>query len=773
MPDADLSFDDVKTILDDAVAMYRSFEGLEKDAKGSRMAGYLARNPAFAESGTENGVAWGRVRNGGLVIFDGTGNDKGPSGPATVPPGVPAQDDPEARAEKIRAKTMEIAGRMGAVMAGAGTLPEKEWQEEFAAAVASLRSLSAEVPGTGTEKAERERELALLLEPGAPGPEGRHRQAAAFVAAFSGTVQSLAGSMAPGAAGPGGTTTPPGPAPSAASSTHNGLPYSKVARLYTPFASVEWFGNAYEYLKKYGYDAEIVENAGVAEFMKVPECGVLAIAGHSSNFSVRLRHGPGDPDKPGELVQVFSVYTASPVNYATAKEYLALWHKGYLAIYHPEWEDLWCNWAVTDLFVREYWKFAKNGFVYLDTCHPLREVSEQFRAALHAKGASVIAGWTWRGIHNIAGETAAFLFDRLLGANEFAGTFPVAVPKEEDATGMKQRPFDWAAVQKDMVKKGLGRTYDSKYGVQTELAFDALGDGDFGLLRPSIGYVEPDEEEETLTLHGLFGKRQDRGEKVTVNGVALAINEWSEDGDEIVCGGLPRKGDGSEGPVVVEINGIRSNSVPLTGWHGDFTYTIGKTGSAKGETVARVTFPVFLRGDVHRVRDRPGEKPRPRPTGIPMVRNKDLNLTFSIGGSHTHGKRTYRWSGSGTMVPMDCPDGAFAVWATYQVAGGAFPQLFVDVVTPPTEGKFSIEEDGKTVLTNAPWPIIIGWDYESQTEMEVLRAEAVWDPGFDIPGKTRTWTMDFSNDHNPKVFSGTLEWKEIRAVFPPDEETES
>lgn len=771
MPDADLSFDQVKTLLDAAVAAFRGLGDPGREAKGRQMAEYLARHPDFEDSGAEGGVAWGRVRNGGLVLFDASGNDRGAFDPSTMPPRIPAPEDRGSAADRLRAKLMAVTSQIAPLMAGIGTLPDNEWQDRYAAAVASLRSLAAELPGTDAEKQERDRQLAALRTSGSGGPGGREQQVTAFTAALSGLMQSIAASTVPGSTtpqpAPGSTTPQPAAGPLAPSSRHRGLPYSKIARLYTPFPTVEWFGNASEYLRKYDYDVAIVENAGVAEFMKLPECGVLAISGHSSNLSVRLHHDPQNPAAPGELEQVFSVYTASPVNLATWSEYLALWHAGMLAIYHPEGEDLRCNWAITDRFVRTYWSFAKNAFVYLDTCHPLRLVSEQFRTALHARGASVIAGWTWRGIYNIAAETAAFVFDRLLGANELVATFPVPVPSEQDATGKKQRPFDWAAVQEDMRKKGLGQAYDSKYGEMSELMFDPVGPGDFGLLRPSIKYVEVDEEESTLTLHGLFGQRQNRGEKVTVNGVELAIKEWSSEGDRILCEGLPQKGDGSEGPVVVEINGIQSNRVPLSGWHGDFTYKLEKA----GEQIATVNFPVFLRGDVHRVRDRPGEQPHPRPTGVGMARDHDKKLSWSLGGSCQHGKKTYRWSGSGSLLPMDDPGGPFAVFIRYQVENGAFPQLYVDVATPPQQSQYSIEEDGKTILSNGPWSIIVCWDYETALDMEVLKSEVIWDPQFDISGKTRTWTLDFTGDHNPKIFQATLQWDEIQAQFPPDDDT--
>jgi hypothetical protein len=779
MPDdPPIAFEDVRIILDETVAMYRSLIGLDNAERNRRMAAYLAQHAAFEDCGAEDDVAWGRVKNGGLVIYDCSGNDPGPAIPPKAPPSarLPEEegDDPAARAEKIREKTTAVTSQIGPLMAGVMTLSDEEWQAKYAAAVASLRSLAEEVPGTEQEKKKRDAEIAALLEMKGSGPEGRQQQASAFVAAFSSLMQALSSGMAPspsqgtqqGSAAPKGGTARP-------VTKYYGLPYSKVARLYTSFASTGWFNNAYIALKKYDYDVEIVENAGIKEYMTVPQCGVLAVSAHSSDFSVRMKHDPDKPGAAGELERVFSLYTASPVNYATWKEYLPLWHKGFIAIYHPEWEDLWCNWGITDLFVLEYWKFAKNSFVYLDSCHPLGRISEGFRQAIHRKGANIIGGWTWRGIQNIAGETASYLFDRLLGANEFWGVRPVSAPPEKEATGAKQRPFDWPAVEKDMKNKGLGRAWDEKYAEWTELQFDVLGDGDFGLLRPSIKYVEMDEEKSTLTAHGIFGRRQNRGEKVTVGGKEIAIKEGGWEIDRIVCKDLPKDGQGSEGPVVVEINGIKSNSVPLTGWHADFTYTIARNGAAKGDTVADLTFPAFIRGDVHRIRDRPGEKPRPRPTGVLMVRDQQKKLNFSIHGTQTHGKRTYSWSGSGTMIPGEDPDGAFVVSGSYQVNSGAFPELYVDIVTPPEKGKYTIKEDGKVIVKDAPLGVIVGYDYEHPTEIEVLHGEEMWDPQFGIDGKTRTWTLDFTNDHNPKIFTATFEWKRMDVQSPPDEDTES
>jgi hypothetical protein len=77
MPDdPTIPFDELKKILDDAVNKYRSLSTLGMDAQNAGMVEYLSSQPAFEVCGTERGVAWANVKNGGLVIFDATGNDK-------------------------------------------------------------------------------------------------------------------------------------------------------------------------------------------------------------------------------------------------------------------------------------------------------------------------------------------------------------------------------------------------------------------------------------------------------------------------------------------------------------------------------------------------------------------------------------------------------------------------------------------------------------------------------------------------------------------------
>ncbi len=77
---------------------------------------------------------------------------------------------------------------------------------------------------------------------------------------------------------------------------------------------------------------------------------------------------------------------------------------------------------------------------------------------------------------------------------------------------------------------------DKRHVASTLRIFNNPFDDNFGILEPSIKYVEVDEEYEDpsspalLTFHGTFGREEGR---VTVDGVELTMLSWSE--DKIVC----------------------------------------------------------------------------------------------------------------------------------------------------------------------------------------------------------------------------------------------
>lgn len=92
------------------------------------------------------------------------------------------------------------------------------------------------------------------------------------------------------------------------------------------------------------------------------------------------------------------------------------------------------HYGITAAFVRKYFIFGPNTFVYINGCGTLANnpLARDFKQAFFDAGASVYAGWTATADETKSAGTAKLIFDRLLGANQFALE-----------TGFKQRPFDW------------------------------------------------------------------------------------------------------------------------------------------------------------------------------------------------------------------------------------------------------------------------------------------------------------------------------------------
>ncbi len=134
------------------------------------------------------------------------------------------------------------------------------------------------------------------------------------------------------------------------------------------------------------------------------------------------------------------------------------------------------------------------------------------------------------------------------------------------------------------------------------LAFDNSGPGDFGLLRPSIRRVNVNEAKHTLTIEGLFGLPPYQSRKVTIACRKIRTNDPIVSGSAFVDSEL---GASAYGDVLVTINGLESNSVPVTLWSADATFSVAGPGDLK----ASVTVNIRLRGDVHDFREEPGKLP--------------------------------------------------------------------------------------------------------------------------------------------------------------------
>lgn len=270
-------------------------------------------------------------------------------------------------------------------------------------------------------------------------------------------------------------------------------------------------------------------------------------------------------------------------------------------------EEQW-YYAITDYFVSEYMHFGKNSFVYITACH-------SHNTAMHLgfqyAGASVYAGWTNSVRSSIDAKASTALFDLLLGTNHVVKSEP------------PHRPFDYASIAVYLADKGYDTSVD-KEGNISKLKITPLS-GDFAILAPSIRNMEVDEQEETLTLHGIFGTNLDQ---VTINSISIAVEEWTA---EKIVVNLPGAMDtAGVGDVIVTVRDHESNAVPLTRWHGELRYF--QQPIENWDIKQSADFDVYFRADVHPYREEPGGE-LIYPHDVHFEISNDSSATFTCSGS--------------------------------------------------------------------------------------------------------------------------------------------
>ena len=294
------------------------------------------------------------------------------------------------------------------------------------------------------------------------------------------------------------------------------------------------------------------------------------------------------------------------------------------------------HYAITAKFVQKYWtgKFTKNSLVFMNACRSGSLDALSFELACLQAGAGAYLGWTDRILAGDAAISAAYFFDRILGANT---EFPQAPP---------QRAFPYIDVLGNMQARqrsdhayALDSSINPKTGLTATLTPLTLST-DFGLLAPSIRSLAVNEQADELGITGFFG---DVEGVVQVGATELKIKSW--DDHSILCE-LPRTGPGSAGDVKVTVYGSQfSNVVPLTAWHGTATYTVEEAGTLK----MTMGFDVRFRGDIHAVRDTPGEIPAS--PSLAFEHSLVTSGTYEFSGRFDDPGTRYseEWSGSGTM----------------------------------------------------------------------------------------------------------------------------
>jgi hypothetical protein len=289
---------------------------------------------------------------------------------------------------------------------------------------------------------------------------------------------------------------------------------------------------------------------------------------------------------PGALT--YALWTSSPVSRASDAAYKADLDGKYLAymLANPtsakvyEW-----RYAITAEFVSKYMKFSDDSLVFIDACGSARV---ELQAAFTKAHASAFAGWT---APTSSGDRPNYFFDRMLGINGAYEKFKKPKPPN--------RPFDVEAVIWTMAKEGTSTMVHA--GGTTKLVVGRSA-GSFGLLRPSIERLVINEEKDELEIHGLFG---DSWGKVTINDTEVAVKEeWNSKKLVVELPGADEPG--GAGNVVVTVRKHESNAVPLTLWHGEFTYTEGPD-MLGGMWI--MTYDLYLRADVHRYRTKPDTDP--------------------------------------------------------------------------------------------------------------------------------------------------------------------
>lgn len=371
-------------------------------------------------------------------------------------------------------------------------------------------------------------------------------------------------------------------------------------------------------------------DASVRSLARVKGAGFFYFNGHGGPVQNKL------PDPTGLDAWIYAAITSELADGRPDAAIDALLKKGPALVIASAWNGYTLEsdgsqlpltgkfYGFTRHFVSNFMHFESDSVVFINACG---SADNGFIKAFHDAGAGVYLGW----VDAVTPEGAAFtsapyMVDRLVGAN--------AYPLKESPP---QRPFPLDKVVADMAGKGLKQ--DSKSGSALGV-YPNAGSTAQPILAPSIQYVTVDELTGELTLTGIFGSKAG---KVTVGGIELAVaaDDWKS--TRILAKGLPYTRGGSNGDVVVEVAGVKSNARQLSEWVIPLAYDWTNYADSPGLRIAG-TGQLRFRADVGGYRLEPAEKLRYKVRFPILHRDGKLGLTAS--GSFTDQKCTYTASGS-------------------------------------------------------------------------------------------------------------------------------
>jgi hypothetical protein len=259
---------------------------------------------------------------------------------------------------------------------------------------------------------------------------------------------------------------------------------------------------------------------------------------------------------------------------------------------------------------------------------------------LTSAGINLYSGWTGQAFDFDADQSDAYMLDRLLGEQSPAANTLGALTFEHSTLGPMitqktppQRPFPITDVMAAMgtIQRLASPDPRSKPAALNQSTVDdallvvtTLNGGEpsdpslfWGL--PSIESMQVTESAAggTLTIFGHFPATPGKAQLTDASGTyPLTPISWTR---QRITAALPPGGNGASGAVqVLDVDGVPSNSVPLTEWKGQLTVTVnnvltnmnGVDGSGSGTIVT--TTSLDFRADIHPVVTTVDATPQPQ-----------------------------------------------------------------------------------------------------------------------------------------------------------------
>jgi len=541
-------------------------------------------------------------------------------------------------------------------------------------------------------------------------------------------------------------------------------------------------------LQDAGYDV-LSLGASLSDMRQYKNLGVLYLDTHGVSWQkVQVVVGSDGQRAMSFGSKVFAYQTSTVMTAADVNTHLADLRASRLAIVLTQDPAGWsATAAITEDFIATHWSFDR-GLVMIHSCMggagPFRPGGTcdgacyagdgggtvldptVLRQAVLGAGAETLVTFDNMTNADYARDSILFLFDRLLGADQFRKQQPPL------------RPFDLAQVRSAMSGEGLLTfllpTYVNfpwVFGGDVNLVFE--GGGDSSGLAPSIRIIDITDDAAKgrgkLELYGDFGP--DRG-KVTVDSVTATVDSWSR--NKIVAW-TPFRGPGTAGEAIVKApDDVESNGVPITEWTGALELTLDP---GKGSLEAVADLDLRFRADVHRYRAAIDGTPETRAVRVYLAEASEGRV--SARGSYSGEGRTVTWSGGGTMiVHSKAAIDAFAAAGNEQRATGQDTQLSSGgafggrISLDPEAGRASLcltilgtfEQTMSGVGRFAAYIALPLEDLVDRRQGLLACIDTTLGSDYSIPGGSGSWTNEVG-----EVFR--LQWTDFQPVSPPADDT--